>query len=369
MHRRFSNPLTSAVLVGLISKVLIFSLGFAGTYFNEGPAPPLKILMRQFCRWDGLHLIDVARYWYVNVGEQRFFIVFFPLYPLLIRLTTFDWQYASLSALLISNVSSIIAVVYLFKLVRLDFEDDVAKRTVFYLCIFPTAYFLCAVYTEGLFLALAVACIYYARLEKWPLAGFLGMLASLTRITGLSLLPALAIEYLSQRRWKLKNLDAKILWSCLTLAGFLTYLAINYQVTGNFFAFIEIQKEHWCETFDPLLGLERAWQLTFSASSPDNLMLGAAQWAFVALGLFGIVLGFILHLRPSYNVYMFFAWAISVSMSWWISMPRYMLVLFPLFILFGLFGRRKKFNYVAAPVSLALLCFFTISFSKDMWAF
>jgi Gpi18-like mannosyltransferase len=55
---------------------------------------------------------------------------------------------------------------------------------------------------------LAIACIYYVRLEKWPFACLLGMLASLTRITGLSLLPALVFEYFSQRkRRKLKNLD------------------------------------------------------------------------------------------------------------------------------------------------------------------
>ncbi|MEM1538966.1 MAG: mannosyltransferase family protein [Candidatus Bathyarchaeia archaeon] len=369
MHKKFATPLITAILAVLTSKVLIFSLGFVTTYLNEGPAPPLETLMRQFCRWDSPHYIDIAKYGYVNVGELRFFIVFFPLYPLLIRLTTFDWRYVNLSALLISNLSSIIAALYLFKLARLDFEDDTAKRAVIYLSIFPTAYFLSAIYTEGLFLALAVTCIYYARRGKWFSAGFLGMLASLTRITGVSLLPALTTEYFSQRGWKLKNLDARVLWPFLTLAGFMVYLAINYQAMGNFFAFVEVQREHWYETFDPLLGLERAWQWTICAPFPDNLMLGAAQLTFAALGLLGIILGFLLHLRPSYNVYTFFAWAMSVSMSWWISMPRYMLVLFPLFILFGIFGRRKAFNYVTAPISLTLLCFFTVLFSRGMWAF
>lgn len=244
-----------------------------------------------------------------------------------------------------------------------------AERAVFYLSIFPTAYFLCAIYTEGLFLALVTACIYYARLEKWPLAGFLGMLASLTRIIGLSLLPALTVEYLSQRGWKSKNLDAKFLWPSLTFAGFLIYPAINYQVTGNFFTFIEVEKTHWHQTIDPLLGLERAWQWTTTASFPDNFMLGASQLAFAALGLLGIILGFLLRLRSSYNVYMLFAWVMSISIGWWISIPRYIMVLFPLFILLDLFGRRRGFNYVVAPTFLALLCFFTILFSCNMWAF
>jgi len=232
---RLSASLRNAVLIGLASKVLIFSLGFIVTYLNEGSAPPVSILMRQFCRWDGPHYIDIAKNWYVNAGEQRLFIVFFPLYPMLIRLITFDYQYVNLSALLVSNVSSVVAMVYLFKLAKLDFGDDVAKRSVIYLSVYPTAYFLCAVYTEGLFIALVTACFYYARIGKWSLAGFLGMLAALTRINGLLLLPALAVEYLSQRKWKMKNLDANLFWPSLTLVGFLIYLFINYVVTGELF--------------------------------------------------------------------------------------------------------------------------------------
>jgi len=215
---KLSASLRDAILVGLMAKVLIFSLGFVVTYLNEGSAPPVSILLRQFCRWDGPHYIAIAKNWYVNAGEQRLFIVFLPLYPILIRLTTFDYRYINLSALLISNVSSVVAMVYLFKLAKLDFEDDVAKRAVIYLSVYPTAYFMCAIYTEGLFLALVTACFYYARLGKWSLAGFLGMLASLTRINGLLLLPALLVEYLSQRRWKLNDLDANLFWSSMALA-------------------------------------------------------------------------------------------------------------------------------------------------------
>lgn len=365
----FSESFKKCFLIVLLSRALIFSLGFAATYFNEGPSPPLTVVMRQFCQWDSPHYIDIAKNWYVNVGEQRFFIVFFPLYPLLIRLTVFDWHYVNLSALLVSNISSIIATIYLFKLTKLDFKEDVAKRAVLYLSFFPTAYFLCAIYTEGLFLALAISCVYYARLEKWPLAGLLGMLASLTRITGLALIPALIVEYLSKRGWGLTKPSFKILWTILPLAGFLVYLMINYQVTGSFLAFIEIQREHWCETFDPLLGLRRAWDWTISAAFPENVTVGAAQPAFAALGLLGLILGFQLHLRHSYNTYTFFAWAISVSTSWWISVPRYMLVLFPFFIILGILGRRRKFNLMVAPIFLMLLSFFTFLFSKGMWAF
>ncbi|NIP31808.1 MAG: hypothetical protein GTO02_20035, partial [Candidatus Dadabacteria bacterium] len=94
-----------------------------------------------------------------------------------------------LSGLIVSNIAYGFAVFYLYKLVLLDFEWDDALRTVIYFTIFPTAYFLHAAYTESLFLALTIASFYYARNDKWALCGVIGMLAALTRITGILLLP------------------------------------------------------------------------------------------------------------------------------------------------------------------------------------
>ncbi len=366
---RIPYSLKVIVPLSIVIKVLIFSLGFIITWLNVGPSSPISTLMNQFCRWDSPHYIDIAKNWYVNVGEQRLFIVFFPLYPALIRLTTFDFQYINVSALLISNVSSIIAMVYLFKLAKLDFGDEISKRAVLYLNVFPTAYFLAAIYTEGLFLALVIACFYYARMGKWPLAGLLGMFSSLTRMNGLLLLPALAIEYLRQREWKLKKSDANLVWTGLPLVGFLIYLGINYQVTGSLFTFMEIERTHWYQSIDPLLGLSRAWQWATTASFPDNITIGSAQIIFAVLGLLAVVGGFLLKLRLSYNVYMLLTWMMSVSTGWWISVPRYVMAMFPLFILLGVYGRRKEFNYAVLIVFSATLSFFTILFSVGWWAF
>lgn len=98
--------------------------------------------MRQFDHLDSPHYIDIAKNWYVNEGEQRFFVVFFPLYPLLVRLITFSFEHINLSALLVSNVSSIFAAVYLFKLAKLDFNDDVAKKSSSLPQRFPNSVFL-----------------------------------------------------------------------------------------------------------------------------------------------------------------------------------------------------------------------------------
>jgi Gpi18-like mannosyltransferase len=367
--KKIPYPLKIVILITLIVKIFIFSLGFAASYMNEGAAPPLSIIMRQFSHWDSPHYIDIAKNGYVNEGDQRFFIVFFPFYPVLVRLITFNFDCINLSALIVSNVSSIFAAVYLFKLAQLEFSDDAAKRAVLYLSIFPTAYFLSAIYTEGLFFALVIASVYYARAGKWSIAGFLSLFAALTRIAGLLLLPTLIIEYLHQKKWKLKDVNANILWLSLALAGFLIYLGINYQVTGSFFTFMEIERTHWYQFIDPVQGLSNAYNWAISATFPENITIGSAQIIFAVFGLLVVTAGFLRRFRPSYNVYMLLTWMLSVSTGWWISIPRYVMAMFPLFILLGLLARKRIIHYAIVAVFTAALCFFTVLFAMGLWAF
>lgn len=370
IFQKIPHSLRVAILVVLLAKVLVFSLGYATTYLNEGPAPPLQIVMNQFTRWDSPHYIDIAKNWYVAQGEQRIFLVFFPLYPILIRLSTVDLNYINLSALLVSNISSIIGFTYLFKLAKFDFDDNVAKKAVLYLSIFPTAYFLSAPYTEGLFFALTIGSIYYARSAKWPLAGILSLFAALTRLAGLLLLPVLFVEYFNQKEWKLRRIDLNTFWLSLAVIGFLIYLNINNQVSGNPFMFMYYQQNPpWYNTINPLLGLTRAWGWATTAAFPENITIGAAPLAFGVVGLLAILAGLKLRFRLSYNVYMLFTWLLSVSTGWWISVPRYVLAMFPMFILFGLLTNRKIVNGVLILCSAVALCFFTVLFAMGQWAF
>ena len=155
-----------AIIIVLMAKLLVFTIGYVVTYINQGPASPLTIVGDMFYRWDASNYVDIAQNWYVNTGNQANFIVFFPLYPLIIRAFTFDFSYINLTALIVSNVSSMVAFFYLYKLAKLEFNDVVAVKAVLFLSVFPTAYFLSVPYTEGLFFALIIAGFYYARLGK-----------------------------------------------------------------------------------------------------------------------------------------------------------------------------------------------------------
>ena len=373
-YGKIPHSLKIAILIALIAKLAVFSIGYTSAAIANGDSTnPPQLLMNQFAKWDGPHYMYIAQNGYTNQGDAANFIVFFPLYPFIVRLITFDFAYINLSGLIISNISSLIAVIYLFKLAKLDYSDSVAKKAVLFLSVFPTAYFLSAVFTESLFLALTIASLYYARNAKWAYTGVVGLLASLTRIAGLLLLLVLIVEYLHQKEWKIKAIDPKLIWTSLPAIGFLIYLLINYQVTGNFFTFIEIERTHWSETLNPINGFLGAVGWSTNGAFPDSLIIGYAQIIFAALGLTMVIAGFIAaykhKLRPSYAVYTLLIWMLAVATSFWISIPRYVLSMFPMFILFALLSRKKAVTIMLSMVSFAALAFFTWLFATGEWAF
>lgn len=372
-HLKIPYSIKIAISIAVIVKLLVFSVGYVSAYavaLTHGySTQPLGLFMNMFAHWDSPHYMYIAQHGYVNQGDPANFIVFFPLYPLLVRLITVDCSYVNLSGLIISNVASIVAVVYMFKLAKLDYNDSVAKKAVLFLCVFPTAYFMSAVYTESLFLALVIASLYYARTARWPLAGVLGFLASLTRIAGLILLPVLIIEYFHQKKWKFKAPDLKILWLSLPAIGFLTYLAINYQVTGNFFTFLTIERVHWYQTLDPIGGLKTALSWPSGHTFPDSFTIGYAQVIFAVFGLVMVIAAYKFKLRASYQAYMLLTWMLAVSTGFWLSVPRYVLTMFPLFLVLGRLSSKQSVNIAIVAASSAGLFFFTWLFATGAWAF
>ena len=372
-YTRIPYSLKIAVLIALVAKLAVFSLGFASAFLkavaNGSSTNPFSLLLNMFAQWDSSNYTFIAQHGYVNQGNAANFIVFFPLYPVLIRLITFNFSYANLSGLVVSNVASIVAVIYLFKLAKLDYSDSVAKKAVLFLCVFPTAYFMSAVYTEGLFLALVIASLYYARNANWQAAGFLGFLASLTRIAGLILLPALIVEYFHQKNWKFKASEFKLVWLALPALGFLIYLGINYLVTGSFFTFLTVERVHWFQTLDPLLGFNRALGWHIGHTFPDSFTIGYAQIIFAGFGYSMIGLAYMLKIRPSYQVYMLLTWMLAVSTGFWISVPRYVLSMFPMFLVLPLISTKKPVLVAIVAASCAGLFFFTWLFASAAWAF
>lgn len=144
----------------------------------------------KWANWDGGHFRGIA-----EAGYIPFQVVFFPLYPILIKSLMINGIPSLWGGLIISNLSIIGALFYLYKLVNLDFEEKSAKKAIFIVLAFPTAFYFGAVYSESLFLLLTVGAFYYARQKSWLIALIFASLSAVTRLMGLVVILAVAVEY------------------------------------------------------------------------------------------------------------------------------------------------------------------------------
>lgn len=197
------------------------------------------------------------------------------------------------------------------------------------------------------------------------------MLASVTRITGIFLVPALLIEYLSQKEFRIKNIKLSFIYLGLILIGFIAYLVINYLTFEDAFAFLKAEKEYWHKTLTPpWRGFLGAWDhlLSENADPSPRLIVGGAEFVFGIFGLLCTIWTFI-RLRVSYGVYMLLTWIAATSTSFLLSVPRYTLSMFPIFILLALGAERREIHYLVTIAFLFLYSLFLITFAQGLWAF
>ena len=364
------KPIREIIVIVTITTLGTFLFSYvAFMVFQDKPPTSLLAIWN---RWDTTHYLDIAEIGYTSstIGERHLLIVFFPFYPFLIRLFNLIFNDYMLSALIVSNLSYALAAFYLYKLALLDYPEETALRAVFYFSIFPTAYFLHAGYTESLFSALTIASFYYGRKERWWLAGLVGMLASATRITGIILLPALILEYLSQKDFQLKSIKKDIIWLIIIPIGFVSYLIINQITFENPLKFLEFQKGHWSKTLAfPWVGISGTWKAISGRPTAYKILVGWAEFIFGVLGYVLTLWAFFIRLRPSYIFFMIATWLTLTSTSYLLSTPRYALSVFPVFIVLSLLGKREEVNYLITFLSIMSLALFLTHFSLGRWAF
>lgn len=349
-----NNALREILPIVIITIVGTYFFSYVSYLLIEEELP--GNILELWNKWDTGHYLNIVENGYGSPeSDRKELIAFFPLYPYLVKALGSIFQSYMFTALLISNLAYIAAAYYFYRIVNIDYEKEDARRAVIYLSIFPTAYFLHAGYTEGLFMALSIGSFYYARTKRWWLSGIFGMLAAATRITGILLLPALIIEYMAQRDYKLSAIRADIVWVLLIGLGLFSYLVLNYLVSGDPFYFLNLQQETWLRK----LALPYEGFINSIWGMPGYQKIGAyrgdiAEILFALLGLAGVVYSFF-KLRLSYSIYVLLIWLIITSSQIWLSIPRFTLTMFPLIILLVLFGRRLSVNF--AIMFLSLLCF------------
>lgn len=310
-------------------------------------------------RWDANHYLGLAENWYVNEGDPRFHLVFYPLYPLMVRIANpLFGGHTVLTATVLSNFSLTAACWALYELTRMRHNERYAKNAVRFLLLFPTSLYLSIPYSESVFLMMTLMSVLAARREKLWLAVALGALASASRIQGL--LTAIPIFYEAMRmearagKPKPARVALRVLQVSAIALGFGAYLLLNYSVSGNPFQFLIYQREHWSQTMGSV------WNtLNYTIENAFHYQSASAREGIWIPQLVSIVMAFAMlcatwrRAHPADGAYaLIYVW-ISFSPTWLLSGPRYLMAMYALYPMLAILGKGRWHTAVISALFVA----------------
>src|SRR5215217_1934183 len=244
----------------VLSRLFFFGVGIVAAAFLpwvEGPTAPEALggFLGPWTRWDGVFYLAIADEGYDVVLPEG--TAFFPLYPMLMRLGAALGVPTALWGVLISLIATFCSLYFVYRIAEKHWGQKVARNAVLTFAFFPTAFFLNAVYTEALFVALAAGSYWeaYGRRDLL-LAGLWGALAAATRSSGVLLLIPLVYLWLRNRT----EFGWRGLWQlALVPAGLLGYMIFLWYKFGDPLMFTNVQTIWGRELTSPLATLEYAW--------------------------------------------------------------------------------------------------------------
>jgi Gpi18-like mannosyltransferase len=324
-------------------------------------------------RFDALWFLRIATAGYVDGDGSA---VFFPLFPLLIRgLSPIFGGHPLAAAFLVSHAAAFGSMVALYFLTAGEFDERTARRSVLYLALFPTSFFLLAPYSESLFLLLVLVSLWAARRRLWWVAGLAGAGASAARNLGVLLAIPLAVEAVHQWRERRdrRALVVGLLWSAVAAAGAVAYLAYWQASAGDFLAPIH-QQENWQrEASFPLATLVQGTVEAFRwiGQYPGGYHL--LDW-LIAVPAVLAAAWVVIRTRPVFGAYTVISLAAPLSYVFlprpFMSLPRFFLVVFPILWPWAVLGlRRRGVHEAVVAVSAGLLALLTVLFVNWYYVF
>ncbi len=272
---------------------------------------------------------------------------FLPLFPLLIKLFSLRWLVAtplSVQAgvgLVITHVAFGLSLIWLYQLLKLDYPELVAKRALWFLVLFPTSFFLVALYGESIFLALVLGAFLSARHKQWWLSFACVGLASVTRLPGILLLIPIAWEWWVSNRTSQKpqfNFE-KLLPLAVAVLPLILLVVANFQTFGDPLKFVHAQGElaNGRSTSALVFPLIVFWRYLNILTSLSPQIF---EWWIALLelgsGLLAVAVVYFswkLKLRASYQLYSLAMMALPFLSGTLSGFPRYVVIVFPLFLL------------------------------------
>jgi hypothetical protein len=344
------------------------------TYFVKNIQFLSNNLLTIWANFDGVHYLMIATNGYTDNGR------FLPLYPILIHgFSTLFGAQGSINiivfniALLISNLSFLMSLFIFYQLTLLDYEEKIAWRSILMLLIFPTAFFFASIYTESLFLLLTLASLYCARKRNWLMASICGLFLAVTRPIGIIILPTLLVEfYLQERKEKKQYIFLKGIPLFFIPIGLIGYAVYNIYQWGDALFFM---KAH--------AALANGRSVTSAVFIPQtlyryfkiltNVPLTQFEWSIALLEVVSFIFAVLMiwylwkkQVRLSYFIFSILGLLIPAVSGTFSGLPRYIIVLFPLFIGLGMI-ENKVVRMFYIIISVILLFLLTLFFSRGYY--
>lgn len=343
-------------------------------------------LLAPLARWDSVWYLRVADSGY---GDSPSRAAFFPLYPLLVRglAAPLGGSPAALlvAAYLVSLSAFLGALFLLYRLTELELGRRLARPTLLLLALFPAAVYFGAPYAESLFLLLAVGAFYAGRSGHWAWAGACAGLASATRSAGLLLLVPLAMLWWSSR--PRRSRDAA--WLLLAPLGIGAYAAWLGLVEGDALRFLDVQEAWSRELTVPLGG---AWDglvaavdgvrqlasgsrttVYFEVAAGDPFRIAAINVILFVTLVFAVVacVGVWRRLPRAYGAWvavsLLLPLTFPVTPQPLMSLPRFVAVLFPVFMWLAIVCDERRSTDLVAAASAIGLGLFTAQYATWHW--
>lgn len=370
-------------------------------FFLENQQLSFQSFEQTLSHWDARIYLTLARDWYQTTGDEANFIVFFPLFPLVIKITTFFTSSYFWSGILLNYFFSILSFFLLFKLVTVQFSyqlKDIRKLSLL-LTFSPISIYFVALYTEPLFFFLTILFFYFLQKKMFWHAALVGFFASLTRIMGVTLvipliwnyffeiehqtIPKSLFEKIKKHVFELKNIvhnktNSKSGQSLfilsgqvgLILLGYALYLLINYYYFSYGFYYQSIMKEHWNKSITNPFNQVNNLVSTMKIPLQTELFYEIDK---ITLVLFPMLLGayYIKKeskdqqqvLPNSWLVWSLSQWFIISAQSFLLSSTRYLMGIFVIYIVLYELVRKNIIFFL-----FLLLCFCLLSL-KATYAF
>ncbi|GAA1540407.1 mannosyltransferase family protein [Kribbella lupini] len=355
----------------LVTRAGIFLLALsAPMLFNRGDTYP--DVWRAWWQWDVWHFKAIAEFGYAN-GEPSGapLAAFFPGLPVLMRAASWLGIGYVGGGVLVSAIASAVAGVWLAKLARYEFPElrDFGPTAALVWFTAPVGVFLAAPYTEALFCAFAFPAWLAARQGRWARAAILVALASTVRVSGLFLIFALCVEFVTSKKRDWRSLP----WLALPAVPVLGFMAYLKQIHGSWFAWQDAQEKGWAREFTwPWTSIvhtfEAATKGHFSADRTDWTWMFRAELVALLVGL--LLLAWLLWRRSWGEAAWVGATVAAFVTSYWVySLTRATLLWWPLWIgLAVLLHRRPWLGRFYLGLAIPLAAIWAAAFFTGRWA-